>query len=112
DCGATVVAADLNEAGLLSIASDRIHPVVADLTKAADCRAVADRAAGLGPITGLLNSAGIELHGSVIDMSEADWDKVFAVNVKAIFLLSKHVVPHMIANGGGAVGGTAAVRCP
>ena len=36
-------------------------------------------------------------------MPEDDWDKVFAVNLKAIFLLSKHVIPLMIANGGGSV---------
>lgn len=103
DCGATVVAVDINQAGLAAIASERIHPVVADLTKAAACKAVAGQAAALGKITGLLNSAGIELHGSVIEMAEEDWDKVFAVNLKAIFLLSKHVIPHMVANGGGSV---------
>src|SRR5262249_48162657 len=54
-------------------------------------------------ITGLLNSAGIELHGSVIDMPEDDWDRVMNVNLKAIFLLSKHVIPHMITHGGGSV---------
>jgi NAD(P)-dependent dehydrogenase (short-subunit alcohol dehydrogenase family) len=103
DCGATVVAVDINEPGLQSIASTRIHPVIADVTRAAECKSVADQAAALGPITGLLNTAGIELHGSVIDMPEDDWDRVFAVNLKAIFLLSKHVIPHMIANGGGSV---------
>jgi NAD(P)-dependent dehydrogenase (short-subunit alcohol dehydrogenase family) len=36
-------------------------------------------------------------------MPEEDWDRVMAVNLKAIFLLSKHVIPHMIAGGGGAV---------
>lgn len=80
DCGATVVAADRNEAGLGEIAGERIHPVVADLTKEDACKAVADKAASLGKITGLLNSAGIELHGSVVEMPEADWDKVFAIN--------------------------------
>ena len=103
DCGATVVAVDINRDGLASIAADRIHPVVADLTKAAECRSVADQAAALGPVSGLLNSAGIELHGSVIEMPEDDWDKVMNVNLKAIFLLAKHVIPHMIANGGGSV---------
>jgi NAD(P)-dependent dehydrogenase (short-subunit alcohol dehydrogenase family) len=103
DCGASVVAVDIDKAGLQSIASARIHPVVADLTKASECKAVADEAAALGTVSGLLNSAGIELHGSVIDMPEDDWDKVFAVNIKAIFLISKHVIPHMIANGGGSV---------
>lgn len=103
ECGATVVAVDINEDGLHSIASDRIHPVIADVTKAEECKSVANRAAMLGPITGLLNSAGIELHGSVVEMPEADWDRVMSVNLKAIFLLSKHVIPHMIANGGGSV---------
>ncbi len=103
DCGARVVAVDLNKAGLDEIASERIHPLVADLTKSAECKAVAAEAAERGPITGLLNSAGIELHGSVVEMPEDDWDKVFAVNVKAIFLISKHVIPHMVENGGGSV---------
>jgi len=103
DCGAMVVAADINEAGLREIASDTIQPVVADLTKPDACKSVADKAAALGKITGLLNSAGIELHGSVVEMPEEDWDKVFAVNLKAIYLLSKHVIPHMIENGGGSV---------
>ena len=103
DCGATVVAVDINGPGLEAIASDRIYTVVADLTDSADCKRVADEAAVLGPISGLLNSAGIELHGDVIEMPEDAWDKVFAVNIKAIFLLSKHVIPHMIANGRGSV---------
>ncbi len=103
DCGAVVVAVDINEGGLASIASEHIHPVVADITKAAECRAVADKAAMLGRVSGLLNSAGIELHGSVIEMPEDDWDRVMNVNLKAIFLLSKHIIPHMIANGGGSV---------
>jgi NAD(P)-dependent dehydrogenase (short-subunit alcohol dehydrogenase family) len=103
DCGATVVGVDINKDGLASIASERIHPVVADVTKATECKSVADKAAMLGPVTGLLNSAGIELHGTVVEMPEDDWDKVMNVNLKAIFLLSKHVIPHMIANAGGSV---------
>jgi len=39
----------------------------------------------------------------VIEMPEDDWEKVFAVNVKAIFLLSKHVIPHMIAAKRGSI---------
>ena len=61
DCGATVVAVDINEAGLQSIASERIHTVTADVTRDSACRSIAERAAGLGKLTGLLNSAGIEL---------------------------------------------------
>jgi NAD(P)-dependent dehydrogenase (short-subunit alcohol dehydrogenase family) len=103
DCGAIVLAVDLNRKGLDELASSQIEPFVADVAQGAQCAAVARRAAELGPITGLLNSAGIELHGSVIDMPEESWDRVMNVNLKAIFLLSKHVIPHMIANGCGSV---------
>jgi len=103
DCGAQVHAVDINRAGLDEVATPRIEPLVADVSRASDCAAAAARAAAKGPVAGLLNSAGIELHGTVVEMAEADWDRVMNVNLKAIFLLSKHVVPHMIANGGGSI---------
>jgi NAD(P)-dependent dehydrogenase (short-subunit alcohol dehydrogenase family) len=98
-----VVAVDVNGSGLAAIAGERIHAVVADVTSQDRCKAIADKAAGLGRITGLLNSAAIELHGTVVDMPVDDWDRVMNVNLKAIFLLSKNIIPHMIANGGGSV---------
>lgn len=103
ECGATVVATDLDAAGLASLASDRIHAVPGDLTRDADCVKVAETAASLGRVTGLLNSTGLELHGTVVSMAEADWDRVIGANLKTIFLLSKHVIPLMIAGGGGSV---------
>jgi NAD(P)-dependent dehydrogenase (short-subunit alcohol dehydrogenase family) len=103
ECGATVLAVDVNGTGLAAIASATIHPCVADVTRPDDCRRIAERAAALGPVSGLLNSAGIERHGTVVDMPEEDWDRVMAVNLKAIFLLSKHVVPLMVAQGGGSI---------
>ena len=102
-CGAMVVAADIDGKGLATLAAPNIVTVQADLTKAEDCRRVADQAAAKGRITGLLNCAGLEIHGTVVDMPEADWDRVMGVNLKAIFLLSKHVIRHMIAAGGGAI---------
>lgn len=103
DCGALVVATDLNAAGLATLASPCIHAVPGDLTRDEDCRRVAAAAAALGRVTGLLNCTGLELHGTVVDMPEADWDRVIAANLKTIFLLSKHVIPHMVAGGGGSV---------
>jgi len=84
-CGATVLAADLNGDGLATLAGERLHTIRADLTRSDDCKRVADRAASLGRIAGLLNCAGLELHGSVVDMAKDDWDRVLAVNLKAIF---------------------------
>ena len=101
--GATVLGVDINAAGLKSLATATIATAAADLTKDDDCRRVAAQAAQLGPIKGLFNCAGLELHGTVVDMPEADWDRVMAINLKAIFLLSKHVIPLMVQHGGGAV---------
>jgi meso-butanediol dehydrogenase / (S,S)-butanediol dehydrogenase / diacetyl reductase len=103
DCGATVVASDLNAEGLRTLATDRINVVPGDLTRDEDCRRVAEIASRLGRVSGLLNCTGLELHGTVVDMPEADWDRVIAANLKTIFLLSKHVIPLMIAGGGGSV---------
>ena len=103
DCGASVLAVDINRQGLAAIASPAIEPFVADVTQSAECAAVAGRALAKGPITGLLNCAGIELHGTVVDMAEDAFDRVINVNLKAIFLLSKHVIPHMVKNRAGSV---------
>ena len=103
DCGASVLAVDINRQGLAAIASPAIEPFVADVTQSAECAAVAGRASAKGPITGLLNCAGIELHGTVVDMAEDAFDRVINVNLKAIFLLSKHVIPHMVKNRAGSV---------
>jgi NAD(P)-dependent dehydrogenase (short-subunit alcohol dehydrogenase family) len=51
----------------------------------------------------LVNSAGIIRRASVLNTTEEDWDRVMAVNVKSIFLLSKHAVPVMSGSGGGAI---------
>jgi NAD(P)-dependent dehydrogenase (short-subunit alcohol dehydrogenase family) len=52
----------------------------------------------------LVNNAGIMgPPGSVTEYSEADWDRVFEVNVKGTFLFSKHVIPGMVERGGGCI---------
>lgn len=101
--GWRVVAADRNEAGLATLARDGIIPVTADITSADQCARIAESAAPLGPLKGLVNCAGVELHGTVIDMPEEDWDLVMAVNLKAIYLVSGHCLPLMERAGGGAV---------
>jgi NAD(P)-dependent dehydrogenase (short-subunit alcohol dehydrogenase family) len=109
-CGAIVLAADIEGEGLATLAGEGMHTIRADLTRAAACAGVAARAASLGRVAGLLNCAGLELHGSVVEMPEEDWDRVMAVNLKAIFLLSKHVIPHMVAAGGGSVVNVSSVQ--
>lgn len=51
----------------------------------------------------LVNNAGIATGGTVESLSEEDWDEIFRVNVKAPFLMCKHIVPVMRGNGSGSI---------
>ena len=79
-----------------------------DVTRAADCRRLVERAIReFGRIDILFNNAGIIRRATVLDLSEDDWDRVMAVNVKSIYLLSREVIPHMQKAGGGTIINTA-----
>src|SRR5437660_10124208 len=56
-----------------------------------------------GRIDVLDNNVGIAEMGSVVEVSEAEWDRVFAVNLKSAFLAMKHVIPVMQKQGGGSI---------
>jgi NAD(P)-dependent dehydrogenase (short-subunit alcohol dehydrogenase family) len=62
-----------------------------------------------GGVDILINNAGISGPGSVVDTSEEQWDRVIGVNLKSIFLNTKHAIPHMIEGGGGTVVNVASV---
>jgi NAD(P)-dependent dehydrogenase (short-subunit alcohol dehydrogenase family) len=111
--GAAVAIADVNEAGL-AVAEEIVRNggralfELADVTRAADCqRAVARTLREFGGIHVLLNNAGIMRRASVIELSEEDWDRVMAVNVRSVFLMSRQVIPIMARAGGGSVINTA-----
>ncbi len=56
-----------------------------------------------GRIDVLVNNAGIAMLGGPVETEEADWDRVNAVNVKSMFLTTKHILPVMERQGGGAI---------
>jgi len=71
--------------------------VTADVTCTADVAALVERTqTTLGPIDLLVNNAGIGIFGPAHELREADWDAVLDTNLKAVFLISKAVVPEMI----------------
>ncbi len=77
---------------------------VADVTRAEDCRAMVEEAVRRwGKLDVLDNNVGIGMGGSVVEVSEEDWDRVMAVNVKSMMLASKYAVPAMAAGGSGAI---------
>ena len=74
-----------------------------DVRVDADVRRVVEAAAGRGPLTALVLSAAVETRSSIVDTSDEDWQRVIDTNLKGPFLCMKHVVPHMVAAGGGAI---------
>ena len=110
--GAQVVLADLDEAGLAGAAEgiEGAVPLPVDLTDQQSvedlCRSVADR---FRRIDILHNNAAIQsdaqrqLDLDVVNLDLGAWDMAMAVNVRGAMLMSKYVVPHMIAGGGGSI---------
>lgn len=72
------------------------------LTKDAN-RLVAESMRWAGGIDILINNAGIFPRARVIDITEEEWDRVLAVNLKSAFLCSRAVLPHMIKNNYGRI---------
>ncbi|HWO72218.1 MAG TPA: SDR family oxidoreductase, partial [Dehalococcoidia bacterium] len=54
----------------------------------------------LGPVYALVNDAGIRVLGAVTEISEEEWDRVIAVDLKGVFLFSRASIPLMARNGG------------
>jgi NAD(P)-dependent dehydrogenase (short-subunit alcohol dehydrogenase family) len=108
--GASVVIADLDEiAGQIvaeEISRNEGQAIFerADVTNSADCeRVVQTTLAKFGGLHILFNNAGIIRRASVLELTEEDWNRVMAVNLKSIFLLSRLVVPIMAQAGGGSI---------
>ena len=108
--GAAVAIADLDDRGGKATAAEvlaqggRAIFEQADVTRAADCERVVTRIlAEFGGVHILFNNAGIIRRASILELSEEDWDRVMAVNVKSMFLLSRLVIPIMNKAGGGAI---------
>jgi NAD(P)-dependent dehydrogenase (short-subunit alcohol dehydrogenase family) len=77
---------------------------VGDATSDSDSQKMVEIAINrFGRIDILDNNVGIEGAGTVVEVSEEDWDKVMDVNVKSMFLASKHVIPHMERQGAGSI---------
>ncbi|MCT4566389.1 MAG: SDR family oxidoreductase [Maledivibacter sp.] len=81
-----------------------------DVTKDSEVKALYDYTLEtLGGIDSVINNAGIWTGGMLHETKEEDWDKIFNVDVKSIYLTSKYFVPYLIKNGGGTIVNTASV---
>ncbi len=85
--------------------------VRADVTSAADVQALIERAvSAFGGLDHLVNSAGIQTYGTVVDTPEEVWDRTLAVNLKGAYLAAQAAIPRMIARGGGAIVNVSSVQ--
>lgn len=115
--GATIVAADLNgdtaeeTIALVRDVSGRDGlALTTDVSDPASVKQMVDQAiARFDRIDVLCNNAGIGSTKDVIDTEPDEWDQVFAVNVRGVYLGCKYTLPHMLAQGGGVIVNTASV---
>jgi 3-oxoacyl-[acyl-carrier protein] reductase len=119
--GAKVVVNDINPTGgqrvvnEISQAGGTAVFMAADVTKSADMKALVDgTVAKFGRLDVMVNNAGwTHRNQPALDVSEDEFDKCFAVNVKSIYLSTIHAVPHFRKSGGGSfinIASTAGVR--
>ena len=106
--GARVMVVDLNRAGAEETAAAIGNGALAQRVDVADGASVAamTRAAfdAFGRLDILVNNAGVtHLPAPLETISEAEFDRVLAVNVKAIYLTAREIVPHMKANRSGVI---------
>lgn len=100
--GANETTAGINAEGLAAAT------YLADISSGEACRKlISDVIADFGKIDVLINNAGINRRGPLMELTQEDWDLTLAVNVTSMFHLCQATIPHMIKAGGGAIVNTA-----
>jgi NAD(P)-dependent dehydrogenase (short-subunit alcohol dehydrogenase family) len=110
--GASVVAADVSEQGnqesarLIEAEGARARAVRCDVTRAEDLKAaMAKTIEAFGRLDFAFNNAGIEPKNPAptADYDEEEWDRIFDINLRGMFLCMKHEIPLILKQGGGAI---------
>jgi 3-oxoacyl-[acyl-carrier protein] reductase len=116
--GAKVVVLDVNGQAANAVAENIGRNALAigcDISRKAEVAAALETALkAFGTVDILVNNAGVShVNKPLLDIEEDEFDRVFAVNVKGVFLFSQAVAPVMARNGGGVIvniGSTAGLR--
>ena len=109
--GADVLLCDINEAKVTEATKEiadatgqKCVGFAMDITKKADSEAaVAKAVEALGGLDVMCNSAGILIHAKMLDMTEAQWEKIMAVNLKGTFLITQAAAKVMVAQKHGKI---------
>lgn len=85
-----------------SIGSDKAHGIMMDVTDAKSiASALASAEDHFGPVSVLINNAGVTASGSALDLDEAGWDRVIDTDLKGVWLMAQAAARRMIARGTG-----------
>ncbi|HEV2743335.1 MAG TPA: SDR family oxidoreductase [Rubrobacter sp.] len=109
--GASVVVSDVSEqnvrdtARMIEELGGHALAVACDVTRTEDVKAALDRTIEtFGRLDCAFNNAGVENEVKpMADVTEEEWDRIVAVNLRGVFLCMKHEVPLMLERGGGAI---------
>ena len=104
--GAAVIATDINLAKLGELEATGVEVRRLDVTD--DAAVVALTATVPAPDV-LVNCAGFVHHGTILECRPEDWEHSFGLNVRSIYVVTRGVLPRMIAGGGGAIVNIASV---
>jgi NAD(P)-dependent dehydrogenase (short-subunit alcohol dehydrogenase family) len=109
EAGAVVVILDVNGAGALRMEQQlcqtgRARAIQGDVASEDQVKSAVERiVAEFGNLDVLVNNAGIDVEGPLVEMSSSVWDRQLDVNLKGAFLCSKYAIPPMRGRGGAIV---------
>lgn len=114
--GAKVIVNDLQatpqgDALLAELGDEHAMFIAADIADEAAVRVMAEQgAARFGPINVLVNNAGMNVFAEPLEMTAAQWQRCFAVDLEGALHCSRAVLPGMLAGGGGSIVNVASVH--
>ncbi|CAG0910884.1 unnamed protein product, partial [Cyprideis torosa] len=100
--GATVIATDIDGAAVEDLASGS-QAITAHRLDVLDAGAIEALIASVPNVDILVNCAGWVHDGTILDCDEETWDRSFDLNAKALFRITKAVLPGMLERGGGSI---------
>lgn len=109
--GTSIIAED-SDPEVNGLAQPGIFPLVADVAEESSARTAVEAAIEqFGQLDVLVNNAGIIINKLVVDMTLDDWDRIFAVNIRGVFLHSREAMRAMIPNRRGAIVNVGSYAC-
>jgi NAD(P)-dependent dehydrogenase (short-subunit alcohol dehydrogenase family) len=93
------------------LGSDRVIHLRGDVSSGEDvARAVAEVVVRFGGLHVLVNNAGVNAYFDPVEMTEKDWERFMGVDLKGVWLCSKHAIPEMRRAGGGVIVNIASIH--